>query len=514
MSNNPIKMNKLRTIIRLYEDQTGLKTIAALSRTSRNTVKKYVRKWNSLGMSYEIFQQKSDSELYELFCVPEASKVSNPRLEELDRLMPEICKALSKKGMTTLQQWDKYRAVHPDGYGLTQFRLAIQRYRKIAHPSMRMEHKAGDKMFVDYCGDKLWIYPYNEPPLQVEVFVSVLGCSLLTYVEATNSQSKEDFISACENAFYYYGGVPQAVVPDNLKAAVSKAGRHESVLNEEFERFAEHYGVTVFPARVRKPKDKALVENAVKLTYKDIYTKLGSLHCPDLQSLNAAIRSALELHNNGTLTGRNYSRRTYFEDIERDALGSLNPLRYQVKKQVSATVGKDGYIRLREDAHFYSVPHTYIGRKLTIRYTSSDVEVFDNYTLVTRHTRNRMEFKHTTNPEHLCPGHKAILEWSPETFLKEASEVHEDVELYIRKILEEKRYADQANKTCSGILGLARKVGPMRLAAACRLAASYGRYSFLEVQDILKTKSEIIELPEETADIPDHENIRGKEYYE
>lgn len=164
MSNNPIKMNKLRTIIRLYEEQTGLKTIAALSRTSRNTVKKYVRKWNSLGMSYEIFQQKSDSELYELFCVPEASEVSNPRLEELDRLMPEICKALSKKGMTTLQQWDKYRAVHPDGYGLTQFRLAIQRYRKIAHPSMRMEHKAGDKMFVDYCGDKLWIYPYNEPP--------------------------------------------------------------------------------------------------------------------------------------------------------------------------------------------------------------------------------------------------------------------------------------------------------------------------------------------------------------
>lgn len=136
------------------------------------------------------------------------------------------------------------------------------------------------------------------------------------------------------------------------------------------------------------------------------------------------------------------------------------------------------------------------------------MEVFDNYTLVARHTRNRMEFKHTTNPEHLCPGHKAMLEWSPETFLKEASEVHEDVEHYIRRILAEKRYVDQANKTCSGILGLARKVGPMRL------AASYGRYSFLEVQDILKTKSEITELPEETADIPEHENIRGKEYYE
>jgi len=513
MSNTPIRMNKLRTIIRLYEEQTGLKTIAVMARTSRNTVKKYIQKWNTLGLSYETFQQKSEAELHDLFCVRAESVSSNPRMEELDSLMPEICKELSKRGMTTLQQWDKYRESHPNGYGLTQFRLSIQRYRKISNPSMRMEHKAGDKMFVDYCGDKLWIYPHNEPPRQVEVFVAVLGCSLLTYVEATYSQSKEDFITASENAFYYYGGVPQAVVPDNLKAAVTRAGRHESVLNEEFERFAEHYGVTVVPARVRKPKDKALVENAVKLTYKDIYTKIESLHCPGLKSLNAAIHSALEIHNNRILTGRNYSRRTYFEDIERDVLSPLNPIRYQVKKQVTATVGKDSYIRLRDDAHYYSVPNTCIGKKLTMRYTSSDVEIFDNYTLVAKHTRSRIEFKHTTNPDHLCPQHKAILEWSPENFLREASELHEDVEHYIRRVLEEKRYVDQANKICSGILGLARKVGPMRLAAACRLADSYGRYSFLEIQNILKTKSELIELPEETADIPDHENIRGKEYY-
>ena len=482
-----------------------------MARTSRNTVKKYIQKWNTLSISYETFQQKREAELHELFCVQKGSISSNPRMEELDKLMPDICKELSKRGMTTLQQWDKYRESHPDGYGLTQFRLSIQRYRRITNPSMRMEHKAGDKKFVDYCGDKLRIYPYNEPARQVEVFEAVPGCSLLTYEEATDSQSKEDFISACENAFYYYGGVPQAVVPDNLKAAVTKAGRHESVLNEEFERFSEHYGVTDFPARERKPKDKALVENAVKLTYKDIYTKIESLHCPDLKSLNAAIRSALELDNNGTLTGRNYSRRTYFEDIERDVLGPLNPIRYQVKKQVRATVGKDGYIRLRDDAHFYSVPHTCIGKKLTIRYTSSEVEVFDTYTLVAKHTRRRIEFKHTTSPEHLCPGHRAILDWSPESFLKEASELHEDVERYIRKVLEETRYVDQANKLCSSIWGLARKVGPMRLAAACRLAASYGRYNFLEIQNIIKTKSELIELPEETTDIPDHENIRGKE---
>ena len=513
MPNKFIEMNKLRTIIRLYEERTGLKSIAALSRTSRNSVKKYIRKWNTLDMSYEEFRQRSDKELYELFCITEKPSPALPRMEELESMMPEICKELGKKGMTTLIQWDKYRKHHPEGYGLTQFRMAVQRYRRISNPTMRMEHKAGDKMFIDYTGDKLWIYPKGESPVQVEVFVSVLGCSLLTYVEATGSQNTEDFISCCENAIYYYGGVPRAMVPDNLKAAVIKASRYEPTLNEEFERFAEHYSVAVVPARVRRPKDKALVENAVKLTYKDIFTRIEPLHCPDLKSLNASIRSALELHNNATLSARNYSRRSYFEDIEREVLSPLNPVRYQIKTHSEATVGKDGYIRLREDIHYYSVPHTYIGKRVRISYSSTDVEIFFGYDLIAAHTRNRSQFRHTTNPEHLSSKHRAVMEYSPENFLKQAAEIHEDVELYIRKVLETKRYIDQINKSCSGILSLARKVGGQRLAAACRLAQSYDRYSFSEIQDILKNKSELIELPEETPNIAEHENIRGKEYY-
>mgnify|MGYP003623290415 CR=1 FL=1 len=133
MPNIPIKMNKLRTIIRLYEEQTGLKTISAMARTSRITVKKYIHKWNSLKMPYEEFQSKSDAELHDLFCVPGSMSQPNPRLEELECLMPDICKELEHKGATTLQQWDKYRKNYPDGYGLTQFQLAIQRYRLITN---------------------------------------------------------------------------------------------------------------------------------------------------------------------------------------------------------------------------------------------------------------------------------------------------------------------------------------------------------------------------------------------
>ena len=166
-------------------------------------------------------------------------------MEELESRLPEIAKQLSRKGMTTFKQWQQYIKELPGGYGLTQFRISIQRYRMINNPSMRMEHKAGDKMFIDYTGSKLWIYPHGEQPREVEVFVAILGCSLLTYVEASNSQSKEYLITACENA--------------------------------------------------------------VKLTYKDIFTELYDLHCPDLASLNAAIRSSLERYNNKLLSRRNYS---------------------------------------------------------------------------------------------------------------------------------------------------------------------------------------------------------------
>lgn len=238
MPNKSLPMNKLRTIIRLYTERVGLCAIAELSRTSRNSVKKYVNKWNVLSMTYEAFLAKSDAELYSLFCIDEVPESPNPRLEALEAFLPSASKEMARKGMTSHKQWERYRALHPDGYSLTQFRVALRRYERVSNPSMRMEHKAGDKLFVDYTGSKLWIYPPGEQPREVEVFVAILGCSLLTYVEAVESQRKEDFITACENAFYYYGGVPRAIVPDNLKSAVTKASRYEALLNTELTSFS------------------------------------------------------------------------------------------------------------------------------------------------------------------------------------------------------------------------------------------------------------------------------------
>ena len=507
-------MYKLRQIIRLYCQGTGIKTIHGMIGISRNTIKKYVRIWHESGLSYETFSKKSDAELSALFSATPSKQPDTARRRALESMLPALSKKLGKKGMTREMLHKEYLSKYPDGYSRSQFNSVLRVYMALARPVMHLDHKAGDKMYIDFAGSKLQVTDIDGTVRDVEVFVAILGCSQLTYVEAVESQKKEDLIKATENALHYFGGVPQAIVPDNLRSAVTKGSKYEAVLNEEFSSFAEHYAVTVIPARVYKPRDKSLVEGAVKLIYRSIYTRLEGRIFGSLESLNAALRSALEIHNNKPFSGRTYSRRDQFEDIEREVLGSLNPLRYEVKKQTIVTVMKNGYVRLGEDVHYYSVPYKYIGKKVKILYTSNRIEVYYRYLAIATHVRERKKYHYTTDSDHLASQHKFITEWTPEKFIQEAADIHEDVAGYISKVLEKKTYPEQAYKSCSGILSFARRVGPERLTEACRWADSLGQYNYLVIEEILKKRLDQLQHDDESAPIPVHENIRGKEYYQ
>ena len=513
MSNKPIKMNKLRQIIRLYCQGTGIKTIHGMVGTSRNTIKKYVRIWNGLDIDFEAFSAKSDSELSIIFTTPVAKIHSSPRMQELEPLLPELCKRLKKKGMTRELLYKEYLERYPDGYSRSSFNNAIHTYLQLARPVMHVEHKAGDKMYIDFAGSKLKV-GQGEAARDVEVFVAILGCSQLTYVEAVDSQRKEDLILACQNALRYFGGVPKAIVPDNLRSAVTRGSKYEAVLNDEFAAFAEHYGVTIVPARVYKPRDKSLVEGAVKLIYRSIYTRLEGHRFDTLVSLNESILPALEMHNNKPFSGRSYSRREQFEEIEREALSALNPIDYQVHKQVMVTVMKNGYIRLGEDIHYYSVPYTYIGKKVKILYTTALVKVYYQYTMIACHERIRSKYHYTTNEDHLASQHRFLTEWSPEKFIQQAQAIHEDVALYISKVLELKPYPEQAYKSCSGILSFSRRVGAERLTNACRWAMNLSQYNYPVIEEILRKRLDQLQAEEELTEIPPHNNIRGREYYQ
>lgn len=284
----------------------GIKSISSAFHLSRNTVRKYVRKYQESGLTMEQMLSMSEDKLQDLFLDSKnRSRVPSPRRTELDALVPDYVKRLSKKGVSVKSLHDEYQKEHPDGYQYTQFKLAIRAYKCQIRAVGHVEHLAGDQMYIDYAGDKLEVVDETTGEVRnVEVFVAILPCSHYTYCEAVWSQKKEDLIAACENALHFFGGAPLAVVPDNLKAAVIRSDRNEPVINEDFAALAEFYDMAVYPARVRHPKDKALVENAVKLMYRSVYMDIEGMVFHDLDSLNAAIRISLTAFNDRRLSGR------------------------------------------------------------------------------------------------------------------------------------------------------------------------------------------------------------------
>lgn len=509
-------MIKIRQILRLQSQGCSKLQIAAQTGIARNTLKKYIKEFISSGLSFEEIGELSDKELEDLFVKPE-DRPLNERLQTLFSLFPAIEKELKRKGVTRQLLWKEYKTHHLDGVGLSQFKHYFSQWKAQVNPTMHMEHKAGDKLYVDFAGDKLEIINEQTGEVKpVEVFVAILGASQLTYVEAVMTQQKEDFIFACENALHYCGGVPRAIVPDNLKSAVSKSSKYEPTLNETFADFAEHYGTAILPARAYRPRDKALVENAVRIIYTRIYVKVKRQQYLTLQDLNAAILTALEEHNNAPLRGRNYSRRQQFGEVERNTLMPLPELRYELKKHQYATVAKNGHVGLSADKHYYSVPYRFIGKKVKLLYSRSSVEIFYNYERIALHERTRSAYRYTTQKDHMASTHRFVSEWTPERFTSWAAAIHEDVRLYILKVLDRKQHPEQAYKSCMGILGFAKKVGNDRLVKACQRALGYGAYNYKTIQKILERELDLRDAPDETDQLqmPFHDNIRGENYYQ
>lgn len=326
-------------------------------------------------------------------------------------------------------------------------------------------------------------------------------------------------IRACENALHFYGGSPNAVVPDNLKSAVTRSDRNEPVINDEFAALAEHYGCAVYPARVRHPKDKALVENAVKLMYRSVYTDIEGLMFHNLESLNDAIRKSLAAFNDKKMTGRKLSRRELFIQIEADYLRPLPSLRYQMKERKSITVMGNSYITLFK--HHYSVPKEYVGKRMDVIYDADNVEIYHGLKLVTTHDRNDTPYGYSSKEAHGLPGHHGSYEKDLDEVFKRASHIDNIVLLYLKEVARQMKYPPKAFRSCRGILSLERKFGLDRLVAACACASELRRYGYMDVLSILNRGDDADFMPSAESENRTgstkapvrHKNIRGKEYY-
>lgn len=516
MANKTIAMHLIRKIYRLHARGISKVKMSRDLRVSRNTVKKYLRFIEQSGLGPEDLGRLSDQELAELFEV--GNRPPPARLETLRRFFPHVDKELRKAGVTRRLMWEEYKARHPGGYMFTQFCLYYREWKRQSEVVMRFEHKAGDKLFLDFCGKKLYVTDPQTGELQpIEVFVGVLGASQLTYVEAVPTQQKEDFIACTENALHYYGGVPACITTDNLKAAVTRSNKYEPSLNETFADFADHYNTVVIPTRSYKPRDKALVENSVRIVYQRIYAALRNEVFHSLEALNQAIRKALEEHNNKAFQRRPYSRRELFEQIERSTLKALPVDPYEMKRYAYATVFKNSHIFLNKDKHYYSVPCNYVGKKVKIIYSRTRVQIYYRYQPIAQHPRKYQPYQYSTIASHLPANHQFIQRRSAEFFLKRAAEVGEPCKAFILKVLDQAPHPEQAYKSCMGVMSLDKKVGKERLNKACRRALAFEVYTYQAVRNILEKgwdKMEQAPTEQQTLVVPLHANIRGKDYYQ
>ena len=382
---------------------------------------------------------------------------------------------------------------------------------------MHMQHKCGDKMYVDYAGKTLSIIDKtNGESQEVQFFIALLGGSQYTYAEATLSQQKEDFVRSVERAMRYFQGVPAAIVPDNLKSAVIKSSRFEPTINETLADLAEHYDTTILPTRAYKPRDKSLVEGAVKILYRRIYANLKDASFYSLEEINQAINELLEAHNGRKLTARPYSRRDLFLEDEKPTLRPLPATYFEIKYQSFATVMQNGHVHLSRDKNYYSVPYPYIKKKVKLLYTSSTVEIYYKYNRIALHKRNYKPYVYTTTSEHLASTHRFVAEWSAERFMDWAKSIDTAVGEYILHIIESRNHPEQAYKSCLGILNFEKKVGKVRLVKACKRGLEFETYSFKSIQKILENGLDYDQNQEENPipqELPEHSNIRGKQYY-
>jgi transposase len=379
---------------------------------------------------------------------------------------------------------------------------------------MRHEHRAGEKMFVDYAGQPVSVIDRETGEIhKAQIFVAVLGASNYTYAEATLSQQVEDWIGSHVRAFSFFGGVTEAIVPDNLKSGVSKVCRYEPDINPTYHDLANHYQTVVLPARVRKPRDKAKAEAGVLLVERWILARLRKHTFFSLAELNKVIGELLAILNTKPFKKLPGSRQSRFAELDKPALKPLPAAPYEVAYWKKAMVHLDYHVEV--EGHYYSVPYTLVKKQLEIRYTRTTVECLYRNQRIASHLRNQVRGRHTTIKEHMPLKHQQYSEWNPERFTRWAAKIGPQTKVLTETLLVQRAHPQQAYRTLLGILRLGKAYGEQRLEAACDRALHINALSYRSIESILKNGLDQKPLQRQENSTPiQHGNIRGADYYD
>jgi transposase len=497
-------------LLQLHQGQSK-KQIVRDTGISKNTLRRYLRLLNGCGHPLEQLIQMDEPEIERI--LNKKISVNKDHQCDLEALFPWVKEELKRTGVTRFILWGEYRKRYPEGYSYSQFCWYYQQWLNAQDPSMVINHIPGDKIYVDFAGKKLKYHDLqNNQEIQVEFYAGLLGYSQLAFACAVPTQCSEDFLHATRRMLEYFGGTTQAIVTDNLKSGVTRSSIYEPEIAQSFSDFCNHYQMAAIPARARKPKDKPLVEGLIRILYSRIYAVLRNRTFYSLNDINQAISELLEVHNDTPFSRLDLSRRQVFEREEKSLLKPLPPVAFDLKFYRKATVQKNSYVLLWQDKHYYSVPMRFIGKQVTIIYTSEQVNIFFESQLVAYHNRDRRKYKYTTIPDHLPSSHRYMLGLTPDFFINWANDISPEVSLYIRKLLLSKSHPEQAYKSCQGIQSLTRKLGKEKLIQACQMALALEVYNYMFIKNIMEKNQEVHQHKIPT--LPLHENIRGAHAYQ
>ena len=513
MPQERLTVRKIKEILRLkWECQLSERVVSRSCRISRSTVGEYVRRAEAAGLKWPLPENISDDQLYELL-FPK-NKNQTPK----DTPVPDwenVHLEMRKKGVTLRLLWMEYLEKYPQGYGYSQFCQLYRDWAGKIKPTMRLDHKAGEKVFVDYTGPTMPVIdPLTGEIRQAEIFVMVLGASSYTYVEAQWHQDLPNWIGGHVRGFQYFRGITEVIVCDNLKAGVHHPSRYDPEMNPTYQEMAEHYGIAVIPARPYRARDKAKAEVGVQNVERWILAKLRHHKFFSLLELNKVIRELLEEFNNRIMEHLGKSRQELFELLDKPALKPLPVTPYELALWKKAKIAIDYHIEY--DDHYYSVPwHLYPAEGM-IRATEKTIEFYSNGKQVAIHPRSRIKGGHTTLKEHMPSDHRFYGEWSPERFIHWAEKIGPETAKIVRMELESRQHPEQAYRACLGILSFAKKYTPGRLELACHYAFANEIHSYKGIKNILMNQLDQLSATESTNQpslLPPHNNIRGKDYY-
>ena len=508
----------LKQIIRLLLDGISNREIGKTLKISRNTVNDYAQLFEACNRDLKELLELEDAELDELFS--SKTTINNDRYDQLMQYFEKVNDARNHIGFTFLYHYNEYKSDVDKPYGYTQFMEHYNRRYSKLKGSMKLEHKVGYEMMIDFAGKHLHITDKETGELiAVEVFVAILPFSQYTYVEACMSQKREDLLFCIANALSFYGGVPKAIVTDNLKSAVSRASKYEPKINKSLKDFAHHYSCVINPTRAYSPQDKALVENAVNLAYQRIYYPLRNMIFFSLAELNREIKPLLNTYNDLLFQRKESSRKELFQSIERSELRNLPSAKYEMKDYRRAKVQNIGYVYFSPDKNYYSVPYRFIQKQVQIHFTKTWVEIYFNTDRIAIHERNHNKGIYTTNKDHLSSTHQEYQKWSPKYFKSLAKEHGESVMMLIDTLIHQQDYPEVAYKRAMGIIQLHRKYGSDRLNNACQRALYANAISYRNVKNILENNLDkdhlfIDDLEQTKSHIPAHGNTRGASNYQ